>query len=595
MIADEGSIRRKRQSSSTFLRSNSKRMKRVSLGTGDGGNRRLFRTPDYASDVLQSLNRLRNAGERCDVELSVGSRVFRAHKLVLVSTIPYLNAMLASGMKESRQSTIELKSIDSHAFETILDYAYTGQVEVSAENVQELLPAAGMLQMESLTEACCSFLEGEMDAGNCIGIRTFANLHCCVELEKKANRFVCTRFADVAKGEEFADLEWSEVTTILKSDELQVRSEEVVYEAARSWLLHDFQPRSKHLSEILHKIIRLPLLKRHYLLSTVINDKIIKSSPEHKAYVQGIAAAVRDSDNPLIKHRVPPETIYVMGGRNSRHCLNTAEKYDIETDEWTPVPPMKEVRTAVGLASVDGVLYAVGGERETPSLHQTLYLSSCEKFDPRKGCWQSVSSMHFQRSFVGVTSYDGRLFVFGGEDGDTSYNSVECYDHNINQWMVLPDMRLNRSGAGVAVLDDKIYVVGGHDHTVHHNSVEIFDPADNTWSFCADMTLARSGVGVCVIDGILYAFGGRNRTLNIYYDVVERYDAMSNRWERLPHMISIRAWPAVAAHGGIAYVCGGYDGRARLSTVECFDPRTNEWKLVRKMIDSRAGAAAAVA
>ena len=202
----------------------SKRMKRVKLRENDADERRrAFKTPEHASDVLGALRRLRDTNAMCDIELSVANRTFRAHKLVLVATIPYLKAMLSSGMRESRQETIELKSIDPDAFETILDYAYTGEVVVSDENVQDLLPAASMLQIESLRDACCKFLEEQIEPGNCLGIGSFADVHGCVELVEEVDRFVCRRFVDVARCEEFLGLGWEDAKGLLMKDGLQVR------------------------------------------------------------------------------------------------------------------------------------------------------------------------------------------------------------------------------------------------------------------------------------------------------------------------------------------------------------------------------------
>ena len=184
--------------------------------------------------------------------------------------------------------------------------------------------------------------------------------------------------------------------------------------------------------------------------------------------------AINSPENPLTKHRAAPETIFIVGGRNSRRCLNTTEKYDTQNDQWTAMPPMKQIRTAVGLASLDGVLYAIGGECETPNSQDgTLYLDSCERFSPLENKWETIPSMPHQRSFVGVVAHDGYVYAIGGEDKMTSFNYVERYDPDKCEWESLPDMRLNRSGAGVAVLDSKIYVVGGHDQQLHHSSVEV--------------------------------------------------------------------------------------------------------------------------
>ena len=70
---------------------------------------------------------------------------------------------------------------------------------------------------------------------------------------------------------------------------------------------------------------------------------------------------------------------------------------------------MDQVRTAVGLGSLDGKLYAVGGECEANGHEGTLYLKSVECFDPRTNCWSRIPDMQFPRSFAAVTSFNGML------------------------------------------------------------------------------------------------------------------------------------------------------------------------------------------
>ena len=50
-------------------------------------------------------------------------------------------------MSEERKSVIELHEISSDVMEVLLDFVYTETVDVSVENVQELLPAACLLQL----------------------------------------------------------------------------------------------------------------------------------------------------------------------------------------------------------------------------------------------------------------------------------------------------------------------------------------------------------------------------------------------------------------------------------------------------------------
>jgi len=50
-------------------------------------------------------------------------------------------------MSECAQSVIELHDIPGNVIEVLLDFVYTETVNVSVENVQELLPAACLLQL----------------------------------------------------------------------------------------------------------------------------------------------------------------------------------------------------------------------------------------------------------------------------------------------------------------------------------------------------------------------------------------------------------------------------------------------------------------
>ena len=71
------------------------------------------------------------------------------------------------------------------------------------------------------------------------------------------------------------------------------------------------------------------------------------------------------------------------------------------------VAGMDQVWTAVGLGSLDGRFYAVGGECETTGHEGTLYLKSIECFDPRANCWSRIPNMQFPRSFAAVSSFNG--------------------------------------------------------------------------------------------------------------------------------------------------------------------------------------------
>lgn len=59
---------------------------------------------------------------------------------------------------------------------------------------QVLLPAANLLQLTDVRDACCDFLQAQLHPTNCLGIRAFADLHGCLELLSHAETYIEQHF-----------------------------------------------------------------------------------------------------------------------------------------------------------------------------------------------------------------------------------------------------------------------------------------------------------------------------------------------------------------------------------------------------------------
>lgn len=81
-------------------------------------------------------------------------------------------------MLERTQGIVRLHDIDVVAIKHLIDYIYTGEITITEQNVQVLLPASSLLQMHSVREACCKFLLRQLHPSNCLGIRSFAGKEC---------------------------------------------------------------------------------------------------------------------------------------------------------------------------------------------------------------------------------------------------------------------------------------------------------------------------------------------------------------------------------------------------------------------------------
>lgn len=200
--------------------------------------------------VLNGLNDLRKSGSFCDVTLCVDGIEFHCHRIVLASFSPYFKAMFGVDMAESKQDKISINGVEHPMIDLLVNYAYTSKVTITKTNVQSLLSAANLLEVLPVRDACCQFLERNMEESNCIGIHCFAEAHACIDLQQKAKQFILKFWLDVCQQEELLALTPCKMREFVSDDELCVESEEVVFDAVMRWQEHDPEVRSQEFHKV---------------------------------------------------------------------------------------------------------------------------------------------------------------------------------------------------------------------------------------------------------------------------------------------------------------------------------------------------------
>lgn len=552
-----------------------------------------FLTCGHSDQILKSINKLRKEKKLCDVTLKVGEKEFCAHRVVLSACSDYFCAMFTGDLEESHQSVVELQGLDSDTMEYLLDFVYTEAIQVSVENVQALLPAACLLQLVGVQNACCEFLEQQLDPSNCLGIRSFAEAHGCEELRKAAEKYILKYFVDLVDSEEFLQLSSEDVETLIKCDNLTVPSEEAVFEAVISWIKQDENNRKDSLPNML-EYVRLPLLTPRYLTDTVDNEKLIRQSLDCRDLVDEakkyhLRPECRSlMQNSRTKARIGlSEVMYVLGGfGNLQSPVDVVEKYDPAADQWCTVQPMRRKRRYLSAVALNNRLYAIGG------YDASSRVNTVECFDPSTSQWTVMTPMLQRRGLAGATTLAGKIYVAGGFDGTTRHTSVECYDPTIDRWTLVGEMQSPREGAGLTNLDGILYCVGGYDGNHILNSIERYDPRTGQWTGLAPMNTRRSGAGIVVLDGQVFAVGGYDGSQHL--SSVECYSICNNQWMSIAEMKSNRCYVGTAVMCGKLYAVGGYDGLSLLDSFERYDPLLQEWTLVSSMAISRCDMGVAV-
>lgn len=553
-----------------------------------------YRSMNHSERMMHKMEGYVGKRTLCDVTLIAGQKRIPAHRLVLSVASDYFAAMFTNDVREAKMEEVKMKDVDAEALSALVHYAYTGRFDLKEDTVESLLSTACLLQLSEVVEACCSFLMKQLHPSNCIGIRQFADAQGCADLYKAANNYVMENFVEVMENQEFLILSHDEVAKLLSSDDLNVPSEEVIFQALKAWARHDLANRKKYLSKLLAHI-KLPLMAPQFIADHVRSDPIFWDDKEcqdliMEALMYHVLPERRSSfQSPRTKPRKSTVgVLYAVGAMDNTKGATTIEKYDLRTNTWTQVANMNGRRLQFGVAVLEGRLYVVGGRDGLKTLN------TVECYDPKRKTWSSMPPMSTHRHGLGVGVLEGPMYAVGGHDGWSYLNTVERWDPQARQWSYVAPMSTPRSTVGVAVLGGKLYAVGGRDGSSCLKSVECFDPHTNKWTACTAMSKRRGGVGVSTCNGFLYAVGGHEAPASnptcCRFDCAERYDPKTDQWTMIAPMCTPRDAVGVCLLGDRLYAVGGYDGQQYLHDVECYDPVTNEWTKVASLCTGRAGA-----
>ncbi|NXI82399.1 ZBT8B protein, partial [Rhipidura dahli] len=118
----------------------------------------------YYTKLLGELNEQRKRDFFCDCSIIVEGRIFKAHRNILFANSGYFRALLVHYIQDSgRHSTASLDIVTSEAFSVILDFLYSGKLDLCGDNVIEVMSAASYLQMTDVVNFCKSYIRSSLD------------------------------------------------------------------------------------------------------------------------------------------------------------------------------------------------------------------------------------------------------------------------------------------------------------------------------------------------------------------------------------------------------------------------------------------------
>ncbi|XP_035423981.2 kelch-like protein 24 [Cygnus atratus] len=456
-----------------------------------------------------------------DTVLEVGERLFQVSRRALSLHSRYFEAMFFGGARESTEQHIVIRGIDAAPFQALLEFTRTAQVLIGQENVISLLETADFFQFDRVKLLCEKFLERELHVSNCLGLMTYSQQFAFVELHASAMNVALTHWGDVMCQEEFKALPKEMLMHFLKSDELFVPREDVVFDSIMRWIMEYPATREEDFLDLVGQV-RVTFLSLSFL------DVLVKRSKRH-GQTDTFSRLIRKLDS------CPPPS-----WQNMKLCPNAGRSYD--------------------------TLYVLGGKHDNEQ--QELFL-----FQPKTGTWQACSPLQRRNlTQYAVAAVGNFLFVTGGYFRDEfvwySVDWVLIYNCLSNSWLEGPAMKKSRNSHCAVGAGLYLYVLGGSTDEGIIATVERMALVDPQWESMSPMVQPVERGDAVSVGTRIYVVCGLDENGHVYGGV-QRLNTETDSWDVISFSPLPRYDLCITSLNGALYTIGG--GAFR------FDVETDEW------------------
>ncbi|MFS0657136.1 kelch repeat-containing protein [Bacillus sp. 179-C3.3 HS] len=172
---------------------------------------------------------------------------------------------------------------------------------------------------------------------------------------------------------------------------------------------------------------------------------------------------------------VVDEKIYILATNKSPYQEHNFYSYDTKTDKWQQLKMFPQQFTGMSMSEViNNKIYVTGGERTAGNYHN----AQVYEYDIESNQWlQTKSQLNFYQLGAAFTTYQGKLFMAGGQYDDRSSQLspfTQFYDVKTNSVkrssIKLPEARV---GSSAVTIDETIYIIGGRNFNQDYHSKSI--------------------------------------------------------------------------------------------------------------------------
>ncbi|ELU03156.1 hypothetical protein CAPTEDRAFT_63636, partial [Capitella teleta] len=404
---------------------------------------------------------MREAGEMVDVALVFDGMRINCHRLVLSATCEYFSCMFKSNMQERFAKEIPIADVSSRAGLLLVEYLYTGKIEITAENAHEIMAVSDRFILKRLKKNAENFLCEHVASTNFGSLMRMAYFY---NLDSLMLSIAKNHWKKVVAMEDVDLLREDHLVTLLRAHPSDEDSFRLLLRWARS-----SEERTKRFMVILHNV-KLAHFSQEFIWDEVMTEELMQNA-------RGIQMAM-DSLRVMKRHqslsvRMPtpkcaryhmtsvcssPQGFIVSGGQiEAGKTSNACYAYRTITCEWQSLPPMIVGRHSHASLYHCHEFMVIGGRSSEDDL------DSVERLDIKTREWSQFPPLPQPHPRPHSVIIQNKLFVLSGSSASGAAScAVYEFDSAARSWIPRCPMPEESRGGSAVAFDDRIFVVGGH-------------------------------------------------------------------------------------------------------------------------------------
>ncbi|TFG71138.1 MAG: helix-turn-helix domain-containing protein [Anaerolineales bacterium] len=204
------------------------------------------------------------------------------------------------------------------------------------------------------------------------------------------------------------------------------------------------------------------------------------------------------------------------------------------------------------------------------------------------GRWKEGAPLPVRRAGMGVASLDGKAYIIGGINAEGTTARTDIYDIITNAWETGQPRPVALGNLEAVALSGNVFVPGGCDSDwIPQNAVHIYKPQTDTWTLAVPLPQPLCAYALAEFQEKVYLFGGWNG--DTYTALGFVYDPVEDDWRSIAPPTVVRGFGGAAVIGDRIFYIGGFDGRRELDNCEVYSPEDDEWEVCPPMLQPRGG------